>query len=132
MFSGCREEPLQNKAVLPAHSGSITIDGAFALTPLAKVWINEFQKTNPDVKFELNPMGSGKGLMNVLQGKSDLAMVSSEIPKGIDSILWVYPVARLSVVPIINKNNPYFAEIIKRGITRDDLASLFTDSGPVN
>ena len=44
------------------HSDTITISGAYALAPMVKVWISEFQKTHPAVKFILKPNGTGGGL----------------------------------------------------------------------
>ena len=126
LFTNCKQKSYLREESLPAHPNEINISGAFALAPLVQVWINEFQKINPKVKFELNTIGSGRGLVEVLKGRTDLAMVSSEIPRGIDSTLWVIPVARLAVVPIINNKNPYIAEINKKGITRDVLVDLFS------
>jgi phosphate transport system substrate-binding protein len=86
----------------------------------------EFQKTHPYVKFKLNVNGSGQGLRDILAGNVDLAMISEEIPKRKDSLLWIAPVARLGVVPVISAKNPYLKEIMEEGITRDNLIDLFS------
>jgi len=81
-------------------------------------------------KFNINSIGSDLGQKEVLQGKVDMAMISSEIPKGIDTLLQIVPVARLGVVPIISSKNPYLKEILHKGMTRDELVSLFTNENP--
>jgi len=52
-------------------------------------------------------------------------MISSQIPAEHDTTLWSTPVARLAVVPIISKKNPYLHKILKVGIKKDDLITLF-------
>jgi phosphate transport system substrate-binding protein len=91
-----------------------------------QVWMDEFQKTHPYVKFKMNVNGSGQGLKDILAGSVDLAMISEEISKGNDSLLWIAPVARLGVVPVVSAKNPYLKEIIEKGITRDNLVDLFS------
>jgi len=115
----------QGTAVL-SHSDLITISGAYAMEPVMQVWMAEFQKSHPYVKFKLNVNGSGQGLRDILAGNADLAMISEELPKGKDSLLWIAPVARLGVVPVISAKNPYLKEVMGKGITRDNLVDLFT------
>jgi phosphate transport system substrate-binding protein len=53
-------------------------------------------------------------------------MISEELPKGKDSLLWLAPVARLGVVPVVSAKNPYLKEILEKGITRENLVDLFS------
>ncbi len=92
------------------------------------MWVNEFQKVNPNVRFKIEKTSSGQGLENVLQNKTDLGMISSEIPIEYDTVLWTAPIARLAVVPIISKKNPYLAKIQEIGLSKDDLLKIFTNS----
>ena len=111
---------------LLAHSDTIKISGAFALAPMVKVWIAGYQKIHPDIKFFINPNGSGGGLHDVLGSGVDIAMISEEVPRGVDTLLWIAPVARLGVVPVISAKNPYLKELRETGISRDDLVDLFS------
>jgi phosphate transport system substrate-binding protein len=131
IFLGC-SNPQTNKVSneLPSHQGKIKITGAFALYPLVQQWITDYQKANPKVEFELSAIGSGNGLDEILNGKTDIAMISSQVPAEFDTLLWISPVARLAVVPIISKKNPYLQTILKNGIKKDDLLSLFTNQNP--
>lgn len=126
----CNSKTNKQGATVLSRSDLITISGAYALAPVMQVWIAEFQKTHPYVKFKLNVNGSGQGLRDILAGNVDLAMISEELPKGIDSILWIAPVARLGVVPVISAKNPYLKEIMEKGITRDNLVDLFSGVNP--
>jgi len=129
-FSGCNSKTSRPEAEILSHQSEISISGAYALAPLMELWVDEFRKTHQYIKFNINANGTDLGQSDVLQGKVDLAMISSEIPKGIDTLLRIVPVARLGVVPIISSKNPYLTEILKKGMTRDELVSLFTNENP--
>ena len=49
-------------------SETITISGAFALYPMVVRWAEEYQVTHPDVQFDLQAGGAGKGMSDVLAG----------------------------------------------------------------
>jgi len=95
-----------------------------------QLWVDEFTKTHTYVKFIIKPNGSDQGQRDILLGKVDIAMISTDIPREADNLLQVIPVARLGVVPIISSKNPFMTEIFKKGISREDLASLFTSDHP--
>jgi len=126
LFTGCNSKTNKQSVYLLSHSNQITISGAYALAPIMQVWMTEFQKTHPYVKFKLTTNGSGEGLDDVLAGKVDLAMISGEIPKKADSLVWKASVARLAIVPVMNANNPFLKTIQEKGITKENLFELFT------
>ncbi|MCX6245281.1 MAG: substrate-binding domain-containing protein [Bacteroidetes bacterium] len=126
ILAGCNSKTGKKETIVLSHSDIITISGAYALSPIVSIWIAEFQKTHPYVKFKLNPNGSGGGLKDILSGKVDLAMISEKLPKGSDTALWVVPVARVGVVPIISGKNPYLDQIMKKGMTKEILNGLFS------
>ncbi len=126
LLTCCNSKTNKQGTTVLSRSDLITISGAYALAPVMQVWMAEFQKTHPYVKFKLNVNGSGQGMRDILAGNVDLAMISEEIPKGKDTLLWIAPVARLGVVPVISAKNPYLNEIMEKGITRDDLVDLFS------
>ena len=126
---GCknnRPEPLQEKASLPAHKGEIIIKGAYALTPLVQKWINEYQKIHPLVQFNINPIGTGEVLTEIFSDKTDLVLISSELPDKLETTAWILPAAKLSVIMVVNKKNPYWSQILESGIKKDDLVKLFS------
>jgi len=126
LLTFCNSKTNKQGATVLSHSDQITISGAYALAPVMQVWMAEYQKSHPFVKFKLNVNGSGQGLRDILAGNVDLAMISEEIPKGTDSLLWIAPVARLGVVPVISAKNPFLKEIMGKGMTRETLVDLFT------
>lgn len=123
---GIKNNPGQKKALPSVHQGKIRITGAYALTPLVERWISEYQKNNPSVLFQVIPTGSGDAISKIFSGEADLTMISSELPVSLDTSVWVVPVARISTVIIANRNNPYAQKIWETGITRDNIAELFT------
>ncbi len=45
---------------------SISFSGAFALYPLAQKWAEEYSKTHPEIRFDIQAGGAGKGLTDAL------------------------------------------------------------------
>lgn len=127
---GCREQQPQPFTGLASKNGPVKITGAYALYPLTQLWISEYRKIHPEARFEIQPIGSGRGLTELLNGNADLSMISGDVPEDKDSLIWIAPVARLATVMIFNPGNPYLKEIVKSGMNRDDLAGIFTNDHP--
>ena len=122
----CTSKTGKKETTILSHSDLITISGAYAMAPIMQVWMNEYQKSHPYVKFKLNVNGSGQGLDELFAGKADLAMVSEDVPKVKDTQLWIVPLARLGVVPVMNAKNPYLKTIMAKGLSMDNLSDLFS------
>src|SRR5260370_14396078 len=60
-------------------SGTISISGAFAIYPMMTVWAGEFQKIHPNVQFDVQAGGAGKGMTDALSGAVDIGMISRTI-----------------------------------------------------
>jgi len=108
--------------------GTIAISGAFALYPLAVEWSEEFKKLHPDVRFDIQGGGAGKGIADVLAGSVDIGMVSrtineEELKRGAFCIA----VAKDAVIPTINSNNPQLNIIFKKGLTKEQFKKLFIE-----
>ena len=59
--------------------GTISVSGAFALYPMMTVWADEFQKLHPDVQFDVQGGGAGKGMTDTIAGAVDIGMISRKI-----------------------------------------------------
>ncbi len=107
-------------------SGEISLSGAFALYPLAVQWANDFQALHPGVSIDVSAGGAGKGITDALAQVVDFGMVSRELGEAeIANGAVGFAVAKDAVVPTINAKNPVLADLQKRGVTRDQLISLF-------
>ena len=110
-------KPEQNQSKLPAEAkkdiaGSFTISGAYALYPLVKEWSDDFMKIHPAIQIVITQGGTGEGIEDLLSKKNQLAMISrplsdEEQTEGI----WVLPVAKEGVAPIVNQRNPNIKRI---------------------
>ena len=106
--------------------GEITISGAYALYPLLMRWAEDFQKINPEVRFDIATGGAEKGMEDLLAQKTDIGMVSREITademsQGAFPIL----VAKDAVFPMISAENPVVTELFTYGVTRETLVKIF-------
>jgi len=66
-------------AVPAAPQETLSISGAFALFPIVSKWAEEYHALHPNVQFDVQAGGAGKGMTDVLAGAVDIAMVSREI-----------------------------------------------------
>lgn len=106
--------------------GTIKLSGAFALYPMAVMWADEYTKLNPNVRIDVSAGGAGKGMTDVLGGLVDIGMVSREINSSeVDKGAYAIAVAKDAVVPTINKNNPVYDDIVKKGINKTTLANIY-------
>jgi phosphate transport system substrate-binding protein len=107
-------------------SGTISVSGAFALYPMMTVWAEEFTKLHPDVQFDVQGGGAGKGMTDTIAGAVDIGMISRSIKdeETAQGIFWV-SVTKDAVFPIINAENPVAAQILKKGITQEIFAKIY-------
>lgn len=111
------EEPL---------SGTLSISGAFALYPMMTVWAEEFTKLHPDVQFDVQGGGAGKGMTDTIAGAVDIGMISRTIKEEetAQGIFWV-SVTKDAVFPIINAENPVAAQILEKGISQEVFNKIY-------
>ncbi len=107
-------------------SGTITVSGAFALYPMMTVWAAEFTKLHPDVQFDVQGGGAGKGMTDTLAGAVDIGMISRSVKPEEEAkgAFWV-PVAKDAVFPVISQNNPVAADLIAKGISQETFKKIF-------
>lgn len=121
----------------PANSGSsaadqqpqqetLAISGAFALFPMVTLWAEEYQKVNPNVRFDIQAGGAGKGMTDVLAGAVDIAMVSRELrPIELDQGAYGVPVTIDAVIGTLNANNPHLEQILTQGVSRETAVGIW-------
>ncbi len=117
LLSGCVDSP---------KTETIRVSGAFALYPLMIKWGEEYQKLHPNVKFDIQAGGAGKGMTDTIGGLVDIGMVSRKIAVAEEEkgAYWI-SVTKDAVVPTVNKNNPVLAQLKAKGIKRDIFEKIF-------
>lgn len=107
-------------------SGTITVSGAFALYPMMTVWAAEFTKIHPQVQFDVQGGGAGKGMTDTLAGAVDIGMISRQIKSEEEAqgAYWV-SVAKDAVFPIVSAENPFLQRLLQKGMTQATFHGLF-------
>lgn len=107
-------------------SGTLSISGAFALYPMMTVWAEEFTKLHPNVQFDVQGGGAGKGMTDTIAGAVDIGMISRSIKEEetAQGIFWV-SVTKDAVFPIINAENPVAAQLMEKGITQEVFNKIY-------
>lgn len=107
----------------------INFSGAYALYPLNLKWSEEYKKIHPDIIFNTQPGGAGKGLTDAFSGNADVGMFSREISDNeLSKGIWFIALAKDAVFPAINAKNPYIDSLKKSGLTKDELKKIFVDN----
>jgi phosphate transport system substrate-binding protein len=90
------------------------------------VWAEEFSKVHPDVYFDVQGGGAGKGMTDTIAGAVDIGMISRSIKEEetAQGIFWV-SVTKDAVFPIINSENPVAAQILEKGISQEIFNKIY-------
>jgi len=116
-------------AAASGEAANISISGAFALFPMVTVWAEEYQKLNPNVTFDIQGGGAGKGMTDMLTGAADIAMLSREArQEELDQGSFLVPVTIDAVIGTFNANNPYVDQVLARGITPEISRDIWISS----
>ncbi|NLA48119.1 MAG: hypothetical protein GX876_01515, partial [Bacteroidales bacterium] len=106
---------------------SFTISGAYALTAVLKKWAEDFMNIYNNVEIAILEKGTGQGMVDLIDGKADLAMISRPLSDDEkEAGIWMIPVAKDGVAIIVNDNNPYLPRLMKQGLSPDEIQKLFT------
>jgi phosphate transport system substrate-binding protein len=130
---GCNSPKAEKQSMQSADEkesdlkGSFSISGAYALYPLVSKLANEFMKIQPGVKIDVTKMGTGEGITALLSKKCDLAMISRPLTdEETNAGIWVIPVAKDGVAPIVNQKNPYLENLLNQGLSPQEFLQVFT------
>jgi phosphate transport system substrate-binding protein len=90
------------------------------------VWTEEFTKLHPNVQFDVQGGGAGKGMTDMLTGAVDIGMISREIKpeESAKGAYWV-AVTKDAVFPLISAQNPYANDILAKGISKAMFTKIF-------
>lgn len=109
-----------------APQTSLSVSGAFALFPMMAVWTEEYQKLQPNIRFDVQAGGAGKGMTDMLSGAADIAMLSREPrQEELDQGAFPVPVTIDAVVGTVNAKNPHLAELLATGLTPEKGAAIW-------
>lgn len=105
---------------------AVSVSGAFALFPLMTIWAEEYGALHPEVTFDVQAGGAGKGMTDMLSGTADIAMLSrepreEELAQG----SFLVPVTIDSVLGTVNADNPYLEELLAQGITAEEAHGIW-------
>lgn len=105
---------------------TIKISGAWALYPMMVKWAEVYQKEHKEIRIDISAGGAGKGIADVLADLADIGMVSRALRKEeVSRGAFFVPVVKDAVFPVINKSNPVYHELMKKGLTRNQFVDLW-------
>lgn len=121
----------QGQVAAGGENTTISVSGAFALFPLMSLWTEEYHKNHPNVQFDVQAGGAGKGMTDMLSGAADIAMLSREPrQEELDQGAVLVPVTIDSVLATVNAQNPYLDQLLAKGLTPESGARVWTRGTP--
>jgi phosphate transport system substrate-binding protein len=100
-----RTQAAEQSGHLTVYPGKLFITGSSTMCPLIAEIGKRFQTLHPEVRFEIQCGGSGRGISDALNGKADIGMVSRTLTDK-EKNLYSFPIARDGVSIILHKSNP--------------------------
>jgi phosphate transport system substrate-binding protein len=105
---------------------AVAVSGAFALFPLMTLWAEEYGKVNPNLLFDVQAGGAGKGMTDMLSGVADIAMLSREPrQEELDQGSFLVAVTIDSVLGTFNANNPHRDLLLAQGISAEEANGIW-------
>jgi phosphate transport system substrate-binding protein len=128
LLNSCSTKNNNENNDIKKQTVSISFSGAFALYPLVQTWATEYNTVHPEIRFDIQAGGAGKGLTVCLAGAVDVGMFSRELTdaeqaKGV----WWLALCKDAVVPTINAKNPFLKQLQTRGVKKAEFNSIFVD-----
>jgi phosphate transport system substrate-binding protein len=115
-------ERLPAKGPVPA-SGKLIITGSSTMAPMIVEIGKRFSATRPGVQIDVQTVGSGRGIDDVMKGNADIGMASRALTDK-ESGLYSFAIARDGVCLIVHKDNPV------RSLTNRQVFDIYT--GKIN
>lgn len=122
LLAGC-SDPEADRARLGLGStklsGVVRISGSSTMAPMVRVLTSDFQKLHPGVTFNVQGGGSGQGLRDLKEGRSEIGMVSRALTA--DERDWLpFVIARDGIAVVIHADNPVAA------LSNEQVAGIYT------
>lgn len=113
-------------------SGSIVVYTSPDLFDLSSRWAAEFSRVNPQATVKVSDI-TDNNPEKILRSEKNISIISAGYYSTVkDDQIWRLVVGRDVVVPVINQENPYLAEIMKQGVSSDALKRLLEDPANQN
>ncbi len=112
-----------------SQTQTIKISGAWALYPMMVTWAEEYQKLHKEIRIDVSAGGAGKGVADVLADLADIGMVSRSLrQEEANRGAFFIPVVKDAVFPVLNKANPIYDQLQKKGMTRNQFVDLWINN----
>jgi phosphate transport system substrate-binding protein len=122
LLAGC-SDPEADRARLGLGSaklsGTVRISGSTTMAPMITELTSEFRKLHPGVTFTVQGGGSGQGLKDVKEGRSEIGMVSRALT--VEERDWLpFVIARDGIAVAVHADNPVTA------LSNEQVARIYT------
>ncbi|WIF95305.1 phosphate ABC transporter substrate-binding protein [Caminicella sporogenes] len=119
LFTGCSQKKVsvENNDVL---KGTVAVVGSTSVTPVAQNLADKFMSIHPEVKIDVQGIGSSAGIKAASNGSADIGMASRNLKeKEKEWGLTQHVIAYDGIAVVVNPNNPV------KELTKEQIAKIF-------
>lgn len=106
VFAGCAPDIAATAGAAAALSGRLSLTGSSTVAPLAAEIAKRFEKTNPDVRIDVQTGGSSRGIADAGSGLADIGMASRALKSTERAALVAHVIAQDGISLIVHRDNP--------------------------
>lgn len=101
-------------------TGKIAVSGSSSMAPIMQVLAAAYMTENPGAEVQVTTSDSNKGMLDVMEGKSNFGMVSRDLYSYEKAVFQSETIAKDAIVVIVNKKNGL------ENITTDQIQGIYT------
>lgn len=99
------------------------------LFDIATIWVSAYAGNNPEAKIIVSKVPANK-VSNIIDVSGNIGLITKNyLPVASSESIWKMEVGRDIIVPVMNSGNPFLEEILRKGISQEEFADVFTDTG---
>ncbi|SHJ82379.1 phosphate transport system substrate-binding protein [Hespellia stercorisuis DSM 15480] len=103
-------------------TGKIAVSGSSSMAPIMQVLAAAYMTENPGAEVQVTTSDSNKGMLDVMEGKSNFGMVSRDLYSYEKAVFQSETIAKDAIVVIVNKKNGL------EDITTDQIQGIYTSN----
>ncbi|MDA3952388.1 MAG: hypothetical protein PF485_01995 [Bacteroidales bacterium] len=99
------------------------------LVDIASTLVSAYVINNPEAKINVREVPANV-VTNMTEESGNIGLITKNyLPIESNENIWKMAVGRDIIVPVMNSENPFLVELFKRGISPEELAAVFTNTG---
>ncbi|PLX24835.1 MAG: hypothetical protein C0599_01705, partial [Salinivirgaceae bacterium] len=101
------------------------------LFDIATTWVSAYESINPEAKIRVSKIPDNM-VSDMLNKSGNIGLITKNYIPATHKTNWQMAVGRDIIVPVMSSENPFLEEIIRKGISQEEFASVFSNTKESN